>query len=115
MVTVTWMPDGREIVYASTPSAGFTPGLWTIAAAGGEPRRLPILGDGGVMPVVSPSGRRLIYVRRTIDTNIWRYERLERDGDSWRPRKLGASNQVQLTSLEPFGSPGSTRIETTRT
>ena len=90
-VTVTWMPDGKEILYASTLSAGFTPGLWRIALAGGEPRRLPILGDGGVMPVVSPSGQRLAYVRRTVDTNIWRHDRPERDGGS-----LAASEDQRL-------------------
>ena len=106
-VTVTWMPDGKEMVYASTLSAGFTPGLWRIALAGGEPRRLPILGDGGVMPVVSPSGQRLAYVRRTVDTNIWRYDRPARDGDSWQPRKISASTHLELA---PEISPDGRRI-----
>jgi Tol biopolymer transport system component len=106
-VTVTWMPDGKEIVYAAGQATGFTPSLWKIAVAGGEPRRLAILADGGVMPVVSPSGRRLIYVRRSVDTNIWRYDRPERDGDSWQPRKLSASTHLELA---PQISPDGRRI-----
>jgi Tol biopolymer transport system component/tRNA A-37 threonylcarbamoyl transferase component Bud32 len=106
-VTVTWMPDGKEIVYAAGQAAGFSPSLWRIAVAGGEPRRLPILGDGGVMPVVSPSGRRLIYVRLERDANLWRYDRPERDGDSWQTRKLTTSTHLDSS---PRISPDGRRI-----
>jgi Tol biopolymer transport system component/serine/threonine protein kinase len=106
-VSVTWMHDGKEIVYASGQAAGFTPSLWKIAVAGGEPRRVPILGEGGVMPVVSPSGRRLVYVRLMRDANIWRYDRPERDGDSWQTRKLTTSTHLDSA---PQISPDSRRI-----
>jgi Tol biopolymer transport system component/serine/threonine protein kinase len=103
-VTVTWMPDGKEIVYAAGQAAGFTPSLWKIGVAGGEPRRLPILGDGGVMPVVSPSGRRLVYVRLERDANIWRYDRPERDADSWQTRKLTTSTHLDSSPrISPDG------------
>jgi Tol biopolymer transport system component len=68
-----WMPDSDEILF----SAGG--GLWRLAISeGSTARRLPFVGEDGLMPVVSRSQAgqptRLTYVRSFIDTNIWRVE-----------------------------------------
>jgi Tol biopolymer transport system component len=69
---------------------------------------LPILGEGGgIMPVVAPSGRRLIYVRRTRNANIWRYDRPQREGDPWQRRKIISSTYLEMA---PQISPDGRRI-----
>jgi Tol biopolymer transport system component len=69
----TWMPNGREILFSSQGS------LWRMDVSGARaPTRIPFVGDGAVMPVLSRSqpGRpvRLVYVRGSYDPNIWRVE-----------------------------------------
>jgi len=63
-----WSPDGTRLVYANE-RVGLMPlnwegesGLWTVAVAGGEPRRLG-WGDG-VQPCWSPHGQRIAYQTR---------------------------------------------------
>ena len=68
-----WMPDGEEILFSARS------GLWRLSVRGqSAPARLPFVGEDGFMPAVSrpPPGRpgRLVYVRRSLDTNIWRVE-----------------------------------------
>jgi Tol biopolymer transport system component/tRNA A-37 threonylcarbamoyl transferase component Bud32 len=74
----TWLPDGTGIL-AATPALAGEGSLWRLAADGsGEPARLPFVGEDGVMPAFSRAlpGKpaRLIYVRSSIDTNIWRFD-----------------------------------------
>jgi len=69
----TWMPDGDEILFSARGS------LWRLVVPGeSTPARLPCVGEGGLMPVVSrpQPGRppRLVYVRSLEDSNIWRVE-----------------------------------------
>jgi serine/threonine protein kinase len=70
-----FMPESREIVFSARG------GLWRMDAAGARPwetrpRRLPFVGEDGVMPAASHevAGRpaRLVYVRSLDDFNIWR-------------------------------------------
>ena len=68
-----WMPDDKEILFSARGS------LWRLAVPGEDlPKRLPFVGDDGVMPVVSrpQPGRspRMVYVRSFEDQNIWRVE-----------------------------------------
>jgi Tol biopolymer transport system component/DNA-binding winged helix-turn-helix (wHTH) protein len=67
-----WVPDTREILFSARG------GLWRLDAfAGGTPTRLPFVGQDGTAPVVSRSlagGRRLVYVRSFVDTNVWRVD-----------------------------------------
>lgn len=67
-----WMPDSREVVF---PVRG---ALWRLdVLRGGEPTRLPFVGQDGSSPVVSKTadGRlRLVYVRSFSDGNVWRIE-----------------------------------------
>ncbi len=72
----TWFPDGKEILLSPPPERGG--GLWRVPVGGGQPARLPFIGEDGVMPAVSRSqpGKpaRLVYVRSLEDDNIWRVE-----------------------------------------
>lgn len=69
----TWMPDGKTILFAAQGS------LWKVDASGaGAPTRVPFVGDGALMPVLSRSQpdrpARLVYVRASFDPNIWRVD-----------------------------------------
>jgi Tol biopolymer transport system component len=69
----TWTPDGKEIVYSQDRS------LWRLDPSGERPpAQLPFGGQDAIMPVLSGSipGKpaRLVYVRRTVDSNLWRLD-----------------------------------------
>jgi serine/threonine protein kinase len=68
-----WMPNGKEILFKASG------GLWRLAVQRPSlPLRLPFVGEGGWMPVVSrpQPGRpqRLVYVRSFAHWDIWRVE-----------------------------------------
>jgi serine/threonine protein kinase len=68
-----WLPDGKEIVFAAKG------GLWRLPVAGNHPpARLAYVGEDGMMPTIlraQPSQpARLVYVRNSVDTNLWRVE-----------------------------------------
>lgn len=75
--SATWMPDGDEILFATSPQNTGSASLWRVSATGdGQPARVPFVGEDGVMPAVSRSepgkSARLVYVRSFTDDNIWR-------------------------------------------
>ena len=81
-----WTPDGKEILFSASGS------LWRLPAPGekpGEnpPSRLPFVGEDGLMPVISrahgTTSSRLIYVRNSVDYNIWR---VQPQAPAFRPR-----------------------------
>jgi Tol biopolymer transport system component len=68
-----WLPDGNEIVFAAKGN------LWRMAVAGAQtPKRLAYIGEDGLMPVIARAqegkAARLVYVRNSVDTNLWRVE-----------------------------------------
>jgi Tol biopolymer transport system component len=65
----TWMPDGREIVFASEA------GLWRMGVlAPSKPVRLNLASDNAGSPSISMSGKRLAYMTLQDDINIWRVD-----------------------------------------
>ncbi len=70
--SLTWTPDGREIVYGSGRFVESS-SLWRISVSrSGEPERLPVAGEEVDLPAISRRGNRLAYTKRSRDTNIWR-------------------------------------------
>ncbi|MGQ0735092.1 MAG: protein kinase domain-containing protein [Acidobacteriota bacterium] len=74
--TATWLPDGDGILVSALAGGA---ALWRVSSAGrGEPRRVPFVGEDGVMPATSRAqpGRpgRLVYVRSFTDENTWRID-----------------------------------------
>jgi Tol biopolymer transport system component len=67
-----WMPDGREIIFASGDR--FVLRLWRLAASGpGGLRPLVSIGTGVEHPTISiKRGRRLAYSQLVSDLDIWR-------------------------------------------
>jgi len=66
----TWTQDGRELVFSSKRNG--TSALWRIPASGGAARRLEVGGEDSIEPSVSARGRRLAYMRFSMDVNIYR-------------------------------------------
>jgi Tol biopolymer transport system component len=90
-----WTPDGRNIVF-SAGQFGST-NLWTIAASGGTPERL-VGGENSTELSISRTGSRLVYVRSSLDYNIWRIS---------GPNALdkGSVPTRFIASTQPDGSP----------
>jgi Tol biopolymer transport system component len=86
-----WTPDGRGLIFSSNQGGSFD--LWTIPALGGRAQRLPVGEDGAFASV---SGRRMVYARAVMDTNLWRME-ITGDQKTSSPSPLIASTLVDLT------------------
>lgn len=69
----TWMPDGKEIIFASG-SKTYNCRLWKILIPGpGEPKPLPFFsGAMGVEPAISSDMHRLVYTFGFEEADIWR-------------------------------------------
>jgi Tol biopolymer transport system component len=70
-----WMPDGKEIVFASG-SKSHSCRLWRIPISGSiPPKPLPFSSEvNGLNPVISLEKHRLVYSVFSVDANIWRCE-----------------------------------------
>jgi eukaryotic-like serine/threonine-protein kinase len=98
---VDWTADGRSLVYAVY--SGAIPGLWRVRTSGlGPPQRLTPIGTDGRHPAISRRGNRLVYARRTADSNIWRME--ISSSKSNPPIQLVSSTRLEMQPrLSPDG------------
>jgi dipeptidyl aminopeptidase/acylaminoacyl peptidase len=55
-----WSPDGKTILFESTRPG--TPQLFTVPAAGGEPKQITNISTGAGSPIWSPDGTRVAFV-----------------------------------------------------
>lgn len=113
----TWLPDGSGIL-ASTPAFAGEGSLWRVATDGSrQPSRLPFVGEDGVMPVFSRAQpgtlAKLIYVRSSIDTNIWRADTPGAGMTAASPPSLAVSSTKQ--DVHPRLSPDGGRLAFTST
>jgi serine/threonine protein kinase len=86
-----WTPDGSEIVFSAKSA------LWRLRIPdGGEPQRLPFVGEDGVSPTVSKSradgSARLAYIRSYTDANIWRIDLPSQGTPASTPPRLAISS-----------------------
>ena len=103
---LAWTPDGREIVFSSSPGGGSNSSSWRISSFGGMPELLSGTA-GAVSPAISRQGSRLIYSRGTSDLNIWCLELSGLTTARNRPARLIASTR---TDFFPQISPDGDRI-----
>jgi eukaryotic-like serine/threonine-protein kinase len=83
---LTWTPDGRSIVFASTRDR--LSQLWRIPATGGEPERLGIGSDNALRPAISRQGQRLAYASTNVASSMWRLDLSAPPGKAPPPTKL---------------------------
>jgi len=69
---IVWSPVDNRIIFSSARHASSR--LWRVSTQGGEPERLPAIGDQAGFLALSRNGKRLAFTRSVIDTNIWRYQ-----------------------------------------
>ncbi len=99
ILSLTWGPDGRTIVFSSNRARNHA--LWRIPAAGGEPTRVPMVGENASDPAFSRDGRHMLYAQFFEDTNIWRFDLTGRAA----PKKIVASTQYDSSpSIAPDGN-----------
>ncbi|PYO41099.1 MAG: protease [Gemmatimonadetes bacterium] len=83
-----WAPDARRVLFSSArvgaPSVGVQQ-LWTVAAAGGVPERLPI--PDGLRGSFSPDGQRVAY------------EKVSRWDVEWRNYRGGQTHPITLYTI----------------
>ena len=101
-----WTPDGREVIFSSTFTAGVRGALWRISAK--APPNTPATRvpetDDGESPVISSQGR-LAFTRAIRDQNIWRLP-LE-NGRAGKPERLVFSTRQDF---EPRYAPDGRKI-----
>jgi Tol biopolymer transport system component/DNA-binding winged helix-turn-helix (wHTH) protein len=99
-----WMADGRRIVYSSD-RYGRT-GIWTILVSGGVPEQLVVGGENAEGISVSRNGHnRLVYVRETVDANIWRMPGpASSDRNEVSTRLIASTKLDQEPQLSPDGN-----------
>jgi Tol biopolymer transport system component len=100
---LAWAADSRAIVYSSR--RGGTDRLWRKRLSGGDPELVAAVGDDARFPSVSRQGNRLVYLRRTFDTDIWRAG-LSTDGKlAEPPARFIASTRIDTSpEYSPDGS-----------
>ncbi len=100
VLSVAWTPDGRSIVFQSDRRRNSV--LWRVRASGGEPERVPGVGENAADPAFSRDGR-MAYAQVFQDANIWR---IDADGKE-PPAKVISSTQYDSS---PQYSPDGSRV-----
>jgi TolB-like protein/Tol biopolymer transport system component/Tfp pilus assembly protein PilF len=95
-VYANWSPDGKQIVYESSPQLAAESDIWIMDADGGNQRNLTASAGQDARPVFSPDGKKIAFgsnrnLANRRDSNIWT---MNADG----------SNLVQLTDSDVFES-----------
>jgi Tol biopolymer transport system component len=104
-----YAPDGRQVVFVSDRSGHEN--LWTIDAAGGEPRPLTREADFQfISPAWAPDGRSLVVVKRASGGEfeagkLWRYG-LDGAGKSL----VAGDDHADLNALGPWFSPSASEV-----
>lgn len=80
-ITITWTPDGKNILFRNRIGDGFPGKLWTAPTDGGMPTALP-LPEGGFASY-SPDGKKMAYNRVMREFRNWKYYRGGMADDIW--------------------------------
>lgn len=102
---VAWTPDGASLVFSSNRLGLFA--LWRVDAKGGDPQPVAPAGTDAVSPSIAREGKRLAYLSRRININLWRYPLDTPAGAKPVPERLVSSTRI---STEPDYSPDGQRI-----
>jgi len=102
---VAWTPDSASLVLSSNRQGLFA--LWRVAVRGGDPQPVAPAGSDAVSPSIAREGKRLAYLSRRTNINLWRYPLNAPAGSKPAPEQLVTSTRI---STEPDYSPDGQRI-----
>ncbi|HSJ65404.1 MAG TPA: hypothetical protein VK922_16040 [Gemmatimonadaceae bacterium] len=76
LAPVGWLDEGRTLLYEADPPNTNTERphrheLWTVPAAGGTPRKLPVEVDAIQNVRVHPDGRRFVFAKGAAQSEVW--------------------------------------------
>ena len=102
-----WTPDGRAILYSSDRAGSAA--LWQIAVTGGAPAWVPTTSEGSSIhqPSLGRLSRRMAFVQRLQETNVWELALASGDPADTTARRLIASTRWDSN---PAVSPDGSRI-----
>ena len=110
-----WSPDGEQVVFAGVRK-GEDPKIWRVPVAGSaKPVRLPGLVPSEVLAetisavshalrlAIGRASRKVVYVRASYDTNIWRIKEPARGGTGSPQRLIASSVPDEAPQYSPDG------------
>jgi eukaryotic-like serine/threonine-protein kinase len=98
-VALGWTRDSRSIVFSSDRARNSA--LWRVSATGGNPVRVPLIGENASDPAASPDGHRLAYAQFFEDANIWR---IDSDGRGPAVKVISSTQYDSSPQYSPDGS-----------
>jgi Tol biopolymer transport system component/DNA-binding winged helix-turn-helix (wHTH) protein len=98
-----WIAGGQQIVFSSI-RGGPSSSLWTVPAAGGEPRPLALGQNNVTCPSVARRGGGLAYAHSVDDSNIWRIRMPgQKDPKGTSTRLIGSTQWESGPQFSPDG------------
>jgi len=96
-----WTRDGNSIVFSSTRSG--LPTIWRLPASGGSPLQEMQVGVKAFGPRVAPSGHRLIFEERMVNSSLWSMDLSSIGENDARSQVTASKGRNGAAELSPDG------------
>jgi Tol biopolymer transport system component len=74
ITTLTWMPDGKNLLFAKRKEKQQKCGLWKVSVDGGEPQNLGLAMERLANLRIHPDGQRIAFCSSHLNSEIWMME-----------------------------------------
>jgi Tol biopolymer transport system component/DNA-binding winged helix-turn-helix (wHTH) protein len=96
-----WTRDGKSILFSSTRSG--LPTLWRIPVSGGSPVQETQVGVKAFGPRVAPSGHRLIFEQKMVNSSLWSLDLSDIGENDGRRQVTASKGRNGAAELSPDG------------
>jgi Tol biopolymer transport system component/DNA-binding winged helix-turn-helix (wHTH) protein len=96
-----WTRDGKSILFSSTRSG--LPTLWRIPVSGGSPVQETQVGVKAFGPKVAPSGHRLIFEQKMVNSSLWSLDLSDIGENDGRRQVTASKGRNGAAELSPDG------------